>query len=615
MPQFYPFSAICGTDQAKKALMCMMVNPRIKGVLITGASGVAKTTLARSLSNSAFGRSLTNVPLSVTEEQLFGCLDIESAIRDGSMIIQEGLLHRSCGGYLYADDLNLFDQKMVISMMNAVLGGKVIVERENLSAEYDCDTAVIATMNTSDGYVNPRILDYFDMCVRIVCPENASEREEILDRNLSFSADPHAFADRYADLDSDVLRLIDAARGLLPSVEVSDDVVSAVAEITSSMNIEGYRGDISTVNVCMAIAALNGRTCITEQDIKEAAVLCLSHRRGRAVPKKEKKKVKEENSSFGNSHMKRFIHDDRAAPVEEAPVETETTDRVPSETPADLPEIESVVFDVGEIFESVDIINGGFERMMGVKGSGKRMFAVSDDRSGNYVRSRITDKKNPDLAFDATIRAAAPYQVGRHSDPEKDDSIIIMKQDIREKIRERRSSCTFLFLVDTSGSLIIRSRMIGVKGAIMSLLNDHYMRRDRVGFMTFNEKAIEMLLPPTRSVECVQKLLDKLPVGEMTPLGDAMIRADEFMKSYVRKHPYERCYIILITDGKANIPINEGADPVEESLRLAHTIDTPNTEWIIVDTNTKREIRDYSKDLADAMSANYITLDDLKMNI
>ena len=69
MTSGYPFSAVYGMDDAKRAIECALVNPRIRTVLIRGGPGAAKTVLARAAGRLS-GRVLVNIPLNVTEAQL-----------------------------------------------------------------------------------------------------------------------------------------------------------------------------------------------------------------------------------------------------------------------------------------------------------------------------------------------------------------------------------------------------------------------------------------------------------------------------------------------------------------------------------------------------------------
>ena len=45
----YPFAAVVGQEEAKKALLIALVNRRAGGLLIGGAKGTAKSVLARSV--------------------------------------------------------------------------------------------------------------------------------------------------------------------------------------------------------------------------------------------------------------------------------------------------------------------------------------------------------------------------------------------------------------------------------------------------------------------------------------------------------------------------------------------------------------------------------------
>ena len=62
----YPFSAIVGQEQMKKALLLNAINPRISGVLIKGEKGTAKSTTARALARLLPDRQ-------VVKGCIFGC--------------------------------------------------------------------------------------------------------------------------------------------------------------------------------------------------------------------------------------------------------------------------------------------------------------------------------------------------------------------------------------------------------------------------------------------------------------------------------------------------------------------------------------------------------------
>ena len=62
----------------------------------------------------------------------------------------------------------------------------------------------------------------------------------------------------------------------------------------------------------------------------------------------------------------------------------------------------------------------------------------------------------------------------------------VSPNDYMRKVRVRRTANLVVFLVDASWSMAVAERMSATKGAILSLLNDAYQRRDRVGLVVFH---------------------------------------------------------------------------------------------------------------------------------
>lgn len=599
-------------DDAKRAIMCAAVSPSIRTVLIRGGPGSAKTVLSRA-AGALTGRRVVNLPLNITEEMLFGGMDAEATIREGRAVMRKGILSEADGNILYVDDVNLMDQRVLAAMLDCVASGRVVVEREGVSGVYECDTIMIATMNPEDSDISPHLLDRFDLCAYSDFPDDETRlREEILRRNSAFADDPGAFVAMYADEESAIGERIDRARRILPLVTISDDLLGVAVELAARVAADGFRGDIAMAETSSALAALNGRDEVMRKDVEEAAMICLAHRRNYSQPPIPPESPRDDT---GEEEEEKDDDGPMEPPRDERPEESgnrdeEPLDGHPPEAPEDLRDmLDEMMFEIGEQFRVIDYLQDG-RRIVRTTSSrkGRRAMCESSDSTGRYARSRIPEGQISDVAFDATIRAAAPYQKSRGKGAL---AVSIEKQDIRRKVRERRSGCTILFLVDASGSLGVRRRMSAVKGAVLSMLRDSYVKRDRIGMMAFRRDSAELILPPTRSVEYSYRKLEELPTGGKTPMAQALVTVSEFMTSYSRSHPGESCYIVMITDGRANVPLGEGADPNEEALRLAERLSMPQVRWVVVDAGAGYVRFDNAQRLAEAFGGTYFRLEEL----
>ncbi len=607
----FPFSAVLGMDDAKRAMQCILVNPNLKTMLVRGGQGSAKTVLSRSI-GSISGKRLINIPVNVSEEQLFGGMDIDATIKNGKAVMQPGLLSRANGNIVYVDDVNLMDQRILMSLLNSVLEGKVVLEREGISAEYETDTILIATMNPSDSDISSHVLDRFDLCAYASFPEEEDGRAEILRRNMEFQKDPERFIAMYKDEEDALKDRIDRACKLLPLVSISDDLIGVSVELAVKVLADGHRGDICMINTAKALAALNGRDEVMKKDVEEAAMLCLAHRRNYVQeqppqPPQQDEQDQQDEEPPQNDDRK-DDHDNREDKDQDEPENQEQEQQQPPDL--DFQKLlDDMVFEIGDQFRVIDYLDDRNRKVSKTSAKkGRRMIVESSDSSGRYARSRIPAEKTYDIAFDATVRAAAPYQKSRsHTDM----AINIQKQDVREKVREMRAGCTILFLVDASGSLGVRKRMAAVKGAVLSMLRDSYVKRDRIGMMAFRRDTAELVLPPTRSVEYSYRKLEEMPTGGKTPLGEALVTVNEYMTSYSRSHTGEMCYIVVITDGRANVPLREGSDANDEVLKIAQDLSIPQVKWIVIDASAGFIRFDNAEKLAMALEGTYFRLEDL----
>ena len=177
--------------------------------------------------------------------------------------------------------------------------------------------------------------------------------------------------------------------------------------------------------------------------------------------------------------------------------------------------------DVGEVFEARKL-DTPLDKMTREK-SGKRSYSRTDRKRGRYIKARPAHEKYDDVAFDATLRHAAPHQKERHESGESDLALQLRMSDLQRKIRVRRTGNLILFVVDASWSMAASERMEATKGAIFSLLVEAYQRRDQVGLVVFQRDKARVVLPPTNSVELAERALKDLPVGGKTPLSSGLL--------------------------------------------------------------------------------------------
>ena len=244
------------------------------------------------------------------------------------------------------------------------------------------------------------------------------------------------------------------------------------------------------------------------------------------------------------------------------------------------------------------------------RGSGKRSLTKTDLKQGRYVRSIIPKNKFLDLAFDATLRAAAPFQKSRALNKVSGCFFDIRKEDLRQKVREKRVGNTFLFLVDASGSMGAKERMRAVKGAIFYMLQEAYQKRDRVGMIAFRRDKAEILLPITRSVDLAQKCLQTMPTGGKTPLAAGLNAASEMLYLQNKRDSDLEPVLILITDGRAN-SASENLNPVEAAIQAAKCLAEQQIKILVIDTETDFIKVGITRKIAQEMGATYYQINKL----
>jgi magnesium chelatase subunit D len=181
---------------------------------------------------------------------------------------------------------------------------------------------------------------------------------------------------------------------------------------------------------------------------------------------------------------------------------------------------------------------------------GKRAEAKTTTGRGRTSGWRLPHGKPRDIHLPATIRAAARRP---KSMKQSETAIRISLQDIREKVKRYKAPLTIIFVLDLSGSMMLR--IDAIKKAILRLHGDAYRYRDRVGIVALKDTGAVIAQHPVTNLRVVANRLVKLKISGYTPLATGMLKAWEVLKESKRRDSSTIPAMIIITDGSANVPL------------------------------------------------------------
>jgi magnesium chelatase subunit D len=548
----YPFAAIVGQEQMKMALLLAAVDWRL-GVLLRGDKGAGKTTTARALAEllPKPGR-FVNLPIGITEDRLLGGMDLGSTLK-GEPALRPGLVAEANGGVLYVDEVNLLSDHLADALLDAAATGVSTVEREGFSAVQEARFVLMGSMNPEEGSLRPQLLDRFALVADITAIGLASKRREVVERRLSYDADPSRFAARWMEQQIYLQQRIATARGTLSSVRCPTVMLEHISTIVCEHGVQSLRADLAIARASCAQAALLGCEEVTEDHIEAVLPLALAHRTMHSPPQKQP--LPQTSPSL------------LPETVGQSEKSEETDEQRFSSLPVRTPELRWAA-------------NGDRSGAMGAR---------KGPAPGPVVRSR---KSESPAELDS--RSSVLEAVARTGRPNP------RLEDLYEKVREPLVGSRFLFVVDSSGSHAARERMRVVKGAVGGLMERSLRRRDEVAVIVFRGEAAEILVAPTSDVATVVAALEYLPTGGRTPLAHALELANELVTP--------ETLLLLVTDGRANVPYRSD-DAWRDALQAAARIQCPG---LVVDTESGNHAFGKARELADAMRAECISLSEFE---
>lgn len=641
----FPFTAVVGQDDLRLALLLNAVSPAVGGVLARGEKGTAKSTAVRALSallprvavvpgcrfscdpkapdpacpdgpheagkGSERPARMVELPVGASEDRLVGALDIERALAEGVKAFEPGLLADAHRGILYVDEVNLLHDHLVDLLLDAAAMGASYVEREGVSVRHAARFLLVGTMNPEEGELRPQLLDRFGLTVEVAASREPDQRVEVVKRRLAYDADPAGFAARWAAEETAVRQRVIAARDLLPQVRLGDGALRQIAATCAAFEVDGMRADIVMARTATALAAWAGRTDVLAEDVRQAALLALPHRRRRNpfdAPGLDEDKLDETLEEYSGEG------DDDPDPdgpgggggqpaPDSGPQDDGAGAARPEAGEGGQPQAsgaqEQSAVRAAEPFRA---------KMLSVPGIGEG--ATGRRSRARTEHGRTTGARRPrgaltKLHLAATVQAAAPHQRARgRSGP----GLVIRRDDLRQATREGREGNLVLFVVDASGSMAARQRMSAVKGAVLSLLLDAYQRRDKVGLVTFRGSGADVALPPTSSVDAAAARLESLPTGGRTPLAAGLLKAHEVLRVERLRDPARRALVVVVTDGRAT----GGPEPVALAGRAARLFAAEQVASVVVDCESGPVRLGLAGQLAGELGGTAVTLDELR---
>lgn len=620
----YPFAAIVGQERVKQALIYNLIQPEIGGVLLCGEKGTAKSTMVRALAELT-DQQMVELPLNITEDMLVGSIDFERAVRKGVRAFSGGVLERADGNILYVDEVNLLPDGIVSILICTAASGENVVEREGISYSHSSRFTLVGSMNPEEGKLRGQFLDRFGLYVEVTGEQDVMTRAEIIRRRLAYEENPAAFRGRFEEETQALRSRIFRARSLVRAIRPDEAVRVLAAQYARQAGAEGNRCELVLIRTAAAAAAWAGRDYISPDDIKEAAIYVLPHRRRENPPEPERPPDEPKDSQSqppdreeSNSPEPENAEPDESGQPSQSDAQMEEQDGCDGEeveTPppqyADggAPQEQTVE---GEDVRLLSVLPAVPRDRLLREGSGRRSKTRSGTNRGRCVSfTQTPSPKQRDLALAATLRAAAPYQCRRSH---QDCAVAIREGDLRYKVRENHIGATIVFVVDASGSMGARSRMKAAKETVLSMLLDSYQKRDRIGLVAFRKEGAQTLLDITASVDLAQKRLQELPTGGRTPLAAGLYQAWLLLRARRLKDPEMLPMVVLVTDGRANRPLWT-QDPVEDALKAAALLRQDHIRALVVDTEKDFVSLRIARQVAEALDADYYKVDELRGDV
>ena len=592
----FPFTAIVGNDDLKRALLLNLVDPRVGGVLIRGDRGTAKSTVVRGLAtllprirtregcpvqcdpedgpcaicNDAGAiveraPRVVDLPLGATEDRVVGTIDLGHALSSGERRFEAGVVGLAHRGALYVDEVNLLPDHLVDLLLDVAASGVNVVERDGTSASHPARFILVGTMNPEEGELRPQLLDRFGLVVDVRTPVDAEVRAEVVRRRIAFDTEPRAFLARFAAQEDALRTSIAAARAAAPNVGMPHAMLELIVDLCIEARVDGLRADITLHRASTVLAALAGRVEVTEAEILDAALLVLPHRqhtpRPGTPPPPDVPSMIEARRPSSDDDTTDGSEEDGGTGAKPPP----SSD--PGEPGADAPDVrgdETGVLEQSRTPSLDERLSVSLPDAAPVRRPGARA-GLGEALRGRRVGVQRWDGRSRDLALvpslvEATRRGTYPVRIDGDS--------------VRMHRRRASSSRLVLLVVDGSASMGAYERMARTKAGLRSILERVRVTRDRVAVQVFRGGRVELLVPPGRNIASARAAIEELPTGGGTPLAAALYGAATLLRHARLERPSESSLLVLVTDGRTRESARTAACDVGTVATTSMVLDT-----------------------------------------
>jgi len=640
----FPLSAMVEQQKMRLALILNAIDPSIGGVLICGRRGTGKSTAVRALTQLLppitgvadcpyfcdptapqwmcsdcqvrYERKeifptlqrpvhLVTLPLNASEDRVAGSFDLAAALASGASHFAPGLLATANRGFLYVDEINLLNDHIVDLLLDAAALGVNHVEQDGISAAHPARFVLIGTMNPEEGALRPQLLDRIGLYVDAEDLRDPGDRALVVERRLAYDRTPADFIAQWAEAEQALHERIMHARQLLPSVSVSAYFRQVVALLVDRrLHAEGHRGDLVVLRTARALAAWEKRSEVQLSDIEQAVALALPHRaRAGSAIRQQLTQALDELPATG---MDVNAPEEIATIDDDIDVDKRGDER---EGAAGLTRRLRGEQDIAQVETLITVARDRLRRQE----AGRRFLSLTTRRSGRFTRSR---QANPvtDIAFAATIRAAAPYQQARGRTI--NGRLELRPGDLRQKVRERKTRALLILVIDGSDSVMARQLMPKTKRVLLALLQNAYEKRDRVAMLVFRFAQGRVVLPPTRNFARARRSVEELYIGGCTPLATGLLEGLRLAETERLRDPTTKPILLVLTDGLANIDLSGNMrrdTPRRDALKVAQEIAARQIPAVMIDTNpyptvtneAGEKVPSPARELAQALVADY----------